>query len=296
MDGISRTRSESTFANDPAVVDDSILGETARAVGPELDTVDHGNGHTDATVSSDALRARVYDAVDALDRRTPDLGSHVELAVYGTVSRSAVAPAPISAAQGRHLAASARQMLADEPPAGAGSSPWSLAGAATCRNSEIASPRYAGGGVWKCNVFVGEAFNRAGLPFPLSAAGHYATANSLASRPDSFQRVANLNDVRPGDLVSINRRGDSGHVEIVTDVARDADGQVRTITSLAAHEDGLSEGTTTAASLVQAASAAGGQIGSQGITIDGETFRVLRPKVPPVPARELIRTDGLIKG
>jgi hypothetical protein len=285
MDGISRTRSESTFASD-----------AGGAVGPQLETIDRSDDRTDGPVSGDAARARVYDAVDALDRRTVDAGSHVELAVYGAVSRAAIAPVPISAAQGRQLAASARQMLAEEPLGGAGKSPWSLAGAATCRNSEIASPRYAGGGVWKCNVFVGEAFNRAGLPFPLSAAGHYATANSLASRSDSFQRVPNLNDVRPGDLVSINRRGDSGHIEIVTDVARGADGQVRTITSLAAHEDGLAEGATTAASLVQAASAAGGQIGAQGITIDGETFRVLRPKVPPVPARELFRTNGLIKG
>src|SRR3954451_2877451 len=280
MDGISRSRCSSTGG----------------AAGPELDARDRSDGQTDGAVSGDAARARVYDAVDAFDRRRSELGSHGELAVYGTVSRSTVAPAPISAAQGRHLAASARQMLADEPPAGAGKSPWSLAGAATCRNSEIASPRYAGGGVWKCNVFVGEAFNRAGLPFPLSAAGHYATANSLASRSDSFQRVANLNDVRPGDLVSVNRRGDSGHVEIVTDVGRDADGQVRTITSLAAHEDGLAEGTTTGASLVQVASEAGGQIGSKGVTIDGETFRVLRPMAPPVSARHLIRTNGPVRG
>ena len=171
-----------------------------------------------------------------------------------------------------------------------------MAGTATCRNPEIASPRYAGSKEWKCNVFVGEAFHRAGLPFPLSSAGHYATANSLANRPDSFQRLANLNDVRPGDLVSINRRGDSGHVEIVTDVVRDAAGKVRTITSLAAHEDGLGEGTTTAASLVDAASKAGGQIGAKGVTIDGETFHVLRPKASPVPARDLIRTNGPIKG
>ena len=150
--------------------------------------------------------------------------------------------------------------------------------------------------MWKCNVFVGEAFNRAGLPFPLSSAGHYATANSLANRSDSFERVANLNDVRPGDLLSINRRGDSGHVEIVTNVARDTHGQVRTITSLAAHEDGLAEGTTTAASLVQVASQAAGQIGAKGVTIEGETFHVLRPMAPPVPARDLIRTNGPVRG
>ena len=296
MDGISRSRFESTFGNHAIGVDDSSLEPTAGAAGPELDIVDRSDDRTDSLVSGDAAMAHIYDALDALDRRTADLGSHMELAVYGAVNRSAIAPGPISAVQGRHLAASARRMLAEEPPAGAGKSPWSRTGTATCRNSEITSPRYAGRGEWKCNVFVGEAFHRAGLSFPLSSAGHYATANSLASRPDSFQRLANLNDVRPGDLVSINRRGDSGHVEVVTDVARDADGQVRTITSLAAHEDGLAEGTTTAASLVQVASRAGGQIGAKGVTIKGETFHLLRPMAPPVPARDLIRTNGPVRG
>ena len=285
MDGISRTRPEATFANRATDVDNST---------PE--TVDRSDAQTDGTVSGDAARARVYDAVDALERRTASPGSGVQLAVHGGVSRSSIAPTAISAAQGRQLAASARQMLAEDRPAAGQKSPWSRAGTATCRNPEIASPRYAGSGAWKCNVFVGEAFNRAGLPFPLSSVGHYATANALASRSDSFERVANLNDVRPGDLVSINRRGDSGHVELVTDVARGADGKVRTITSLAAHEDGLAEGTTTAASLVQVASKAAGQIGSKGVTIDGETFHLLRPKAPPLPAQDLIRTNGPIKG
>ena len=250
----------------------------------DLDALDLSEGRADGRVSGDAAIARVYDAVNALDRRTPDLASPTEVAVYGALKHAAIAPVPISAAQGRQLAVSARQMRPTRTPTAAGKSPWSLTGTATCRNSEIASRRYAGDGVWKCNVFVGEAFNRAGLSFPLSSAGHYATANSLASRPDSFQSLANLNDVRPGDLVSINRRGDSGHVEIVTDVARDADGQVRTITSLAAHEDGLAEGTTTAASLVQAAARAGGQIGAKGVTISSNTFHLLRPLAPAFPA------------
>jgi hypothetical protein len=282
MDGISRAQVPSSVDHQAIDVDDS--------------TLDRTDDRTGGRVSGDGAAARVYDAVDALDRRTADLGSHAELAVYGTVSRSAIAPVPISAAQGRHLAASARHMLAEEHPSPAEKSPWSLGGTATCRSPEIASPRYAGGGVWKCNVFAGEAFNRAGLAFPLSSAGHYATANALASRPDSFQRLANLNDVRPGDLVSINRRGDSGHVEIVTGVGRDAAGQVRTITSLGAHEQGLAEGTTTAASLVQVASQTAGRIDSKGVTIEGETFHLLRPMAVPLPARDLIRAAGPIRG
>jgi hypothetical protein len=281
MDGISRGRFESTFDN--PISDEPTLETTA------------GDGRTDGLVSSDAAMARVYDAVNALDRRTPDTASRTEVVVYGAVERAAIAPAPISAAAGRRLAASARQMLAEEPPAAAGKSPWSLTGTVTCRNSEITSRRY-GEGVWKCNIFVGEAFNRSGLSFPLSSVGHYASANSLAAQSASFQRVANLNDVRPGDLVSINRRGESGHVEIVTDVARDANGQVRAITSLGAHEEGLAEGTTTAESLVQLAAKADGKIGSSGVTIDGETFHLLRPMAPGSPARDLTRTSGPIKG
>jgi hypothetical protein len=292
MDGISRSRLESAFDNQVVDVDDPMLEGSAGPGGRDLDALDTSDG----LVSGDAAMARVYDAVDALDRRTPDRASHTELAVNGALKNAAIGPVPISAGEGRQLAASARRMLAEEPPAAAGKSPWSLAGTATCRNSEIASPRYAGSGVWKCNVFVGEAFNRAGLSLPLSSVGHYATANSLATRSASFQPVANLNDVRPGDLVSINRRGQSGHVEIVTDVARDAHGQVRTITTLGAHEEGLAEGTTTAASLVEVVSRAAGRIGSNGVTIDGETFHLLRPMAPSVVPRDLIRTNGPIKG
>ncbi|HEX3903533.1 MAG TPA: hypothetical protein VH853_11840 [Polyangia bacterium] len=275
MDAVSRSRFQTTFDNQ---------------------TIDAQVDFDDPTLSGDAATARVYDAVDALDRRTTDLAPHAEVAVHGALERAAIAPAPISAAEGRQLAASARQMLAEEPPATAGESPWSLTGTATCLNSAIASPRYAGDGVWKCNVFVGEAFNRAGLSFPLSSVDHYASANSLATRSTSFQSVASLSDVRPGDLVSINRRGESGHVEIVTDVARDADGQVQTITTLGAHQQGLAEGTATAAPLVQGASRAAGQIGSSGVTIDGETFHLLRPMAPAPEARDLIRTGGPIKG
>ena len=283
MDGISRSRFESTFDNQSIDV---------QSGGPAPSS----DGRTDGRVSGDAAAARVYDAVNALDRRTVDIASHAKVAVKGAGQHAAIAPAPISAAEGRQLAASARQMLAEETPDAAGTSPWSLAGTATCRNSEIASPGYAGAGVWKCNVFVGEAFNRAGLSFPLSSVDHYASANSLATRADSFEPLPNLSDVRPGDLVSINRSGESGHVEIVTAVDRDADGQVRAIRSLGAHEQGLAEGTTTAAPLVQLASRAGGQVGPHGVTIDGETFHLLRPTVPAFPAGDLIHTSGPIKG
>jgi hypothetical protein len=287
MDGISRIRSAPRFE------------ATTGAAPPEVDAGDRSDGPAGGLVSGDATTARAYDAINALDLRTADLGSHTELAVYGPGNRSAIAPAPISAAQGRHLAAAARRMLAEEAQIGTGKSPWSRNGTAICRNPEIASPRYAGGGAWKCNVFVGEAFARAGLHLPLTSAGHYATANSLATRAASFQPVTNLNHVRPGDLISINRRGESGHVEIVTAVDRDPAGHVRAITSLAAHEPGLAEDTTTAAPLVEAASKASGQIGPHGVTITErnkeETFHLLRPTTSPVTARDVIRANGPVR-
>jgi hypothetical protein len=300
MSGISRSRFESTFDNHTidvdAHLDDPTLEATAGAAGLDLGALDRSDGRADGLISGDAAMARVYDAVNALDSRTPDLASPTEVAVYGALKRAAIAPTPISAAEGRQLAASARQMHAEEIPAAGGKSPWSLTATATCRNPDITSSRYAAAGVWKCNVFVGEAFNRAGLSFPLSSADHYASANSLATRSASFQPLANLNDVRPGDLVSINRRGGSGHVEIVTDVARAADGRVRTITTLGAHEQGLAEGTKTAAALVQLASRAGGQIGSNGLTLGGQTFHLLRPMAPALPAGDLTRPSSPIRG
>ncbi len=296
MGGISRSRFESTFDNHAIDIDDPTLEATAAAAGLDLGALDRSDGRTDGRASGDVDMARVYDAINALDHRTPHLASPTEVAVYGALKRAAIAPAPISAAQGRQLAAAARQMLAEDTAPGAGASPWSLAGTATCRNPAIGSPRYAGDGVWKCNVFVGEAFNRAGLSFPLSSADHYASANSLATRSNSFEPVANLSDVRPGDLVSINRSGESGHVEIVTNVGRGPDGQVRTITTLGAHEQGLAESTTTAAPLVQVASGATGQLGAAGLAIGGETFHVLRPMAPPLPTQELIHPSGPIKG
>ena len=297
MGGISRSRFQSTFDNHAIDIDDPMLEATAGGAGLELDALarsgdGRSDGRSDGLVSGDAAMARVYDAVNALDRRTP-----ARVPYRGRRLRSPQARRDRAGPDFCGRGSSAGRFGATDAGRGArrhgGKVAWSLTGTATCRNSEIASPRYAGDGVWKCNVFVGEAFNRAGLSFPLSSVGHYASANSLATRSASFQSVANLNDVRPGDLVSINRRGESGHVEIVTDVARDADGKVRTITTLGAHQQGLAEGTTTAASLVSLASRAAGQIGATGVTIGDETFHVLRPMAPPLP---LLHTSGPIKG
>jgi hypothetical protein len=127
---------------------------------------------------------------------------------------------------------------------------------------------------------VGEALHRAGLAFPLNAQGHYVAANHVPSQSRYFQQVASLDDARPGDVISIQRRNDAGHLEIVTGVDRDPSGHVVSISSVAAHRDGVFEGVGVAAPLVRAAAAHGGVATA---TVGNETFRVLRPLAPPSP-------------
>jgi hypothetical protein len=192
-----------------------------------------------------------------------------------------VAPRPISAKQGDALAASARRMLAEDERRTVTTSPWSLAGSAQCQNPALASKTYATHDDWKCNVFAGEAFYRAGLPFPINDQGHYVAANHLPAQSRFFQGVATLDDVRPGDVLSIARKGESGHVEIVTGVEKDPNGRISSITSVGAHEDGVREGTDTSAPLVAAAAQDGGRAAA---TVDGDTYRILRPMACPTRA------------
>jgi hypothetical protein len=294
MSEISRAGFGSMFDNHAIDTHDPSLSRAAGEAGVDLGAIDRSDGHADGVISGKNGLDHLYDAINALDAQTAGLGSGRERAVLEAVRGAAIAPVAISAHQGRALAAAARQMCAQEKPDHAGSSPWSLSGTAECRNPALASRRYAGADVWKCNVFVGEAFNRAGLAFPLSAQNHYAGANALPSRREHFQSVAQLADVRVGDLLTISRRGDSGHVEIVTGVSRAPDGRVQSLTTVGAHELGLSEGTETAAPLVEAG---GGRPGPAGWPVGDETFHLLRPMAPPARARELPQRAGTpIKG
>jgi hypothetical protein len=270
------------------------VSRAASEAGVDLGALDRSDGHADGVISGKKGLDRLYDAINALDSRTAGLSSGPERALLRAVRGAATAPVPISAGQGRALAAAARRMCAEETPERSGVSPWALAGRAHCRNPALASSRYAGADVWKCNVFVGEAFNRAGLSFPLSVQNHYASANVLPQRREHFQGIAQLTDVRLGDVLTISRRGDSGHVEIVTGVSRAPDGRVQSLTTVGAHEVGLAEGTATAAPLVQAA---GARPGMTGWRIGDETFHILRPMLPPARPSDVLRRAGTpIKG
>jgi hypothetical protein len=294
MSGISRAGFGSTFDNHAIDTHDPSLSRAASEAGIDLGAVDGGDGKADGVISGDKGLDRLYDAINALDSRTAGPSSDAERTVLHAARGAAIAPVPISRAQGHALAGAARRMLAEEKPDRSGVSPWALAGRAQCKNPALGSRGYAGADVWKCNVFVGEAFNRAGLSFPLSAANHYAGANALPGRQEHFQSVAQLADVREGDLLSISRRGDSGHVEIVTGVSRGPDGQVQSVTTLGAHEFGLAEGTATAAPLIPVA---GSRPGPAGWPIGDETFHLLRPLAPPSRTPELPRRGGApIKG
>ena len=279
MSGISRKQFGDTFSNAAIDLDDPDLRSAVAGAGLDAGQIDALDGKADGRVTGGKAIDALYDEIDRLDRTTSGLASKEERGLWGALRGAAVAPRAISADQGERLAKAAQQMVAEDQPKAGQLSQWALAGDAHCKNPDLSSPTYAAKDSWKCNVFAGETFNRAGLPFPLNQQSHYATANHLPTQSKFFQPVAGLDDVRPGDVLSIQRTGgQSGHVEIVTDVGRDARGRVVSIASAGAHEDGSHEGSGTAAPLVSAAATDGR---AAQVTIADETFRLLRPMAPP---------------
>jgi hypothetical protein len=260
MSGISRKQFGGTFANTAIDLGDERLDAVLARTPLDARKLDALDGRADGRVSGQRALDDVYDEVNRLDRLTSTLSSKPERAVWDALRGAAVGPTPVSREQGAALASAARSLAAKDAGAPGQTLNWSLAGTARCENPALSSPSYAGPSVWKCNVFVGESFYRAGLPFPLNAQNHYMTANDVASQPRFFQQVGHLEDVRPGDVISISRKKDSGHLEIVTGVQRGANGEVVSIRSVAAAE--------TNGRLAVA------QLGS-------EIYRVLRPMAPP---------------
>jgi hypothetical protein len=278
MSGVSRKEFGDAFSNAAIDLGNEGLRTELASAGLDARQLDALDSRRDGRVSGQKALDALYDEIDRLDRQTTGLASKQELGLWGALRGAAVAPRPISPRQGEALAASARRMIAEDQRGSGDLSSWSYAGAARCKNPALSSKEYATNDTWKCNVFVGEAFYRAGLPFPINVQGHYAAANDLPSRSSYVRRVAKLDDVRPGDVLSIHRTGDSGHAEIVTGVERDASGHVVSLRSVGAHENGPAEGTFTAAPLVQAAALDGG---AASATIDGCAYRILRPMAPP---------------
>jgi hypothetical protein len=278
MSGISRKQFGDAFANTAIDVNDEPLDAVVARTSVDLRKADARDGRTDGRVSGQGALDDLYDQVNRLDRLTSTLSSKRERAVWDALRGAAVAPAPISSEQGVALAAAARKMVADEGTAPGQTLGWALAGTAECVNPALSSPTYAGPNVWKCNVFVGEAFYRAGLPFPLNSQHHYVPADDLPAQTRFFQPVAKLADIRPGDVIAIHRDRDSGHLEIVTGVERGPSGEVVNIRSAGAHSGGSAEGDGTAIPLVAAAQTNGGLATVQ----DGSVIeRVLRPMAPP---------------
>jgi hypothetical protein len=278
MSGISRTRFDGTFDNSAVDLTDQALGAALKGAGLDPKRLDALDGKADGRVTGQQAIDDLYDEINRLDTRTATLASKQEGAVWSALQGARIAPAPISSGQGAALAAAARRIVAEDQPGPGAASRWALNGISACENPGVSSAAYAGQGAWKCNVFAGEAFYRAGLPFPLNGQDHYAGANNLPAQSRFFQPLARLDDVRPGDVLSISRKDDSGHVEIVTGVRRDANGQVVSISSAGAHEMGAAEGTTTAGPLLAAA-----PLDGRGATLSvgTETYRLLRPLAPP---------------
>jgi hypothetical protein len=278
MSGITRKQFGDTFSNAAIDLDDPDLRTAAAGAGLDVGELDQLDGKADGRITGGKAIDDLYDEIDRLDRTTSGLASKEERGLWGALRGAAVAARPISADQGERLAKAAQQMVAEDQPEPGQRSEWALKGDAHCKNPDLSSPSYAAKDTWKCNVFAGETFNRAGLSFPLNQQSHYAVANTLPSQSKFFQPVAGLDDVRPGDVLSIQRTVGSGHVEIVTEVDRDTSGRVVSISSAGAHEDGSHEGFGVATPLVAAASTDGraGQV-----TIANQTFRLLRPLAPP---------------
>jgi hypothetical protein len=274
MSGVTRQRFGSTFANAAIDLRGEGVGEALAGAGLDVGKLDALDGKADGRVAGAQPLDELYDAINRLDTTTGGLASKAERGVWEALRGAAVLPQPISAAQGEALARVAQQIVAEDDRT---SSPWAKESEYSCANPAISSPEYASK-KWKCNVFVGEAFYRAGLPFPVTSTGLYTTANGLAAQSRFFRPVGRLDDVRPGDLLTIRRNGESGHVEIVTQVRRDPDGRIVAIAAAGAHEKRSQESTNTATDLIAAAGVNGG---AATALIDGETFGILRPLAPP---------------
>ena len=270
---MTRKGFSSAFANPAIDLQNEDLGAALADASLDVGRLDALDGKVDGRVSGQHALDDLYDEINRLDTHTTALSSRQERAVLGALGRATIAPKETTADQGQALAAAARQLVAEDKPPSGKPSQWALKGAAICENPALSSPRYAGKDAWKCNVFVGEAFHRAGLPFPINGESHYVSAKNLPSQSGFFQPVGKLDDVRPGDLISIHRNVGSGHVEIVTGVDRAPDGHVFAITSVGAHEEGSREGNSIATPLVNAARTT--------VQIGDDTYRVLRPMVPP---------------
>ena len=132
------------------------------------------------------------------------------------------------------MATAARQLLAEDARDAGGFSRWSYDGTSACANPALSSPTYAPRKSFKCNVFAGETLYRAGIPFPLNSQNHYTLARFLPDQSTFFQKLPSIEQVREGDLLSIHRGKEAGHVEVVTGVVRNSKGSITALRSIGA--------------------------------------------------------------
>ena len=145
---------------------------------------------------------------------------------------------------------------------------------------------------YKCNVFAGEAVYRAGLSFPLNAQNHYVTAGLLPDQSAFLQKLPSIDQAREGNLLSIYRGKQPGHVEVITGVERNSHGQITALRSIGAHDDGPAEGTHTAAAFLANAKRIHG-----ALVMPDETLRIPRPlSPPPAASRPPVQFGVPIKG
>lgn len=130
-------------------------------------------------------------------------------------------------------------------------------------------------GDWKCNVFIGDVLSQTGFEPALSDKGRYSQAESLP-RKGVFTPVTDLRDLQPGDVLVLDYPGSGGataHVEIVTDVERDAQGRLTRVTSIGGRGEGVVENDAKGALLVAGQDSPKGK----GFKSGEDTLYVIRP-------------------
>ena len=159
-------------------------------------------------------------------------------------------------------------------------------------DSDYVSTNFAIDGTYtnfnKCNLFAGDTLHEAGFnpPTHVTTDGriHYKKAEDWPRDLQRFSRVADLPDVRPGDLLVVDRPGtgsSTAHVEVVSDVVRGADGRPARISSIGAHDDGLNEGSRYGDDLINSTDIGSRFVSNPSLPSSQQTFiYVLRPRAP----------------
>ena len=128
---------------------------------------------------------------------------------------------------------------------------------------------------WKCNQFVGDTLVQAGFEMPAwkmpNGTKHYVTAEQMPRFKNHFDRITDLNKMKPGDVFVLDRPATgeaTAHTEIISKVHGNGE-----FSSVGAHEDGAYEENKT---YLEDGAVYNPQKRGWDLP-DGDTFYMLRP-------------------